>query len=91
MWCNSLIFRQRLAAAVDQSWIPWKNVVISFSVGQFALENWLLWRQYGVYKRTVRPKALAAEVDQETYDKSQVIILYTHLSSALDSWMDRRC
>jgi len=56
---------------VDQPWIPWKNVVVGFSLGIFGLENWLLWRQYGVYKRTIRPKALEAEVNQETYDKSQ--------------------
>jgi len=57
---------------VDQSWIPWKNIVVGFSLGIFGLENWLLYRQYGVLKRTIRPKALAAEIDQETYEKSQV-------------------
>jgi hypothetical protein len=64
--------KQRLARAVDQAWIPWKNVVVGFSLGLFGLENLLLWRQYGVLKRTIRPKALTAEIDQETFDKSQV-------------------
>jgi hypothetical protein len=64
--------KQRLARAVDQAWIPWKNIVVGFSLGIFGLENLLLWRQYGVLKRTVRPKALTAEIDQETFDKSQV-------------------
>lgn len=63
---------QRLARAIDQPWIPWKNIVVGFSVGLFGLENLLLWRQYGVLKRTTRPKALTAEIDQETFDKSQV-------------------
>jgi STE24 endopeptidase len=61
----------RLARLIDQPWIPWKNVVVGFSLGIFSLENWLLWRQYGVYKRTIRPKALEVEVDQKTFDKSQ--------------------
>ncbi|QDS67479.1 hypothetical protein FKW77_001031 [Venturia effusa] len=61
----------RLARLVDQPWIPWKNVVVGFSLGIFGLENWLLWRQYGVYKRTIRPKTLEKEVDQKTFDKSQ--------------------
>jgi len=56
---------------VDQAWIPWKNIVMGFSMGIFGLENLLLWRQYGVLKRTTRPKALTAEIDQETFDKSQ--------------------
>ena len=45
---------------------------MGFSMGIFGLENLLLWRQYGVLKRTTRPKALTAEIDQETFDKSQV-------------------
>jgi STE24 endopeptidase len=63
---------QRLARLLDNPAIPWKNLVIGFSLGQFVFENWLLWRQYGVYKRTIRPKALEKEVDQDVYDKSQV-------------------
>ncbi|TID27280.1 CaaX prenyl protease [Venturia nashicola] len=61
----------RLARLVDQPWIPWKNVVVGFSLGIFGLENWLLWRQYAVYTRTIRPKTLEKEVDQKTFDKSQ--------------------
>ena len=48
--------------------------MLGFSVGQFVFENWLLWRQYGVYCRNVRPATLEKEVDQETFDKSQVYL-----------------
>ena len=44
---------------------------MGFSLGQFCLENWLLWRQYGVLRKTIRPKALEQEITQETFDKSQ--------------------
>ncbi|KAF2405464.1 CaaX prenyl protease [Trichodelitschia bisporula] len=64
-------FLQRLAFLLDRPLFPWKKLVIAFSLGQFTLENWLLSRQYGVYQRTVRPKALEKEVDQATFDKSQ--------------------
>lgn len=62
---------QRLARFLDIPLFPWKRLVVGFSLGQFCLENWLLWRQYGVLKRTVRPKALEQEISQETFDKSQ--------------------
>ncbi|KAF2090674.1 CaaX prenyl protease-like protein [Saccharata proteae CBS 121410] len=62
---------QRLAHFLDRPFFPWKKLVIGFSIGDFVLENWLLFRQYGVYSRTTRPKALSNEVDQATYDKSQ--------------------
>jgi len=34
-------------------------------------ENFLLFRQYGVYSRKTIPKTLTKEVDQKTFDKSQ--------------------
>ncbi|KAJ9668878.1 zinc metalloprotease [Coniosporium apollinis] len=64
-------FLQRLARFLDRPLFPWKKLVIGFSLGQFVLENWLLWRQYGVYQRTIRPKALDDVVEQDVFDKSQ--------------------
>lgn len=71
--CNGteLTASQRLAQFLDRPFFPWKKLVLGFSVGQFLLENWLLYRQFGVYQRTIRPKALEHEVNQETFDKSQ--------------------
>jgi STE24 endopeptidase len=63
---------QLLAAKLDSPFIPWKRLVVGFSLGQFVFENWLLWRQFGVYKRTILPKTLEKEVDQTTFEKSQV-------------------
>ena len=45
---------------------------MSFSLGHFALENYIAWRQYRVLCQTKVPKALEHEIDQKTYDKSQV-------------------
>src|SRR6266496_6179242 len=52
-----LTHSQRLAHFLDRPLFPWRRLIIGFSLGQFCLENWLLGRQYGVYQRTVRPKA----------------------------------
>ncbi|KAF2752807.1 CaaX prenyl protease-like protein [Pseudovirgaria hyperparasitica] len=62
---------QRLASFLDRPLFPWKKLIIGFSLGEFALENWLLYRQYRVLSRNTRPKALSEEVSQETYEKSQ--------------------
>lgn len=67
-----LIQVKSLASWLDRPLFPWKRLVIGFSLGEFTLENWLLYRQYRVLCQTVRPKALHSEIDQETYDKSQV-------------------
>lgn len=61
-----------LTRFLDNPAIPWKKLIIGFSLGQFTFENWLLLRQYGVYSRKAIPKTLTKEVDQETFDKSQV-------------------
>ncbi|KAF1982345.1 hypothetical protein K402DRAFT_457359 [Aulographum hederae CBS 113979] len=60
-----------LAAFLDRPGFPWKNLIIGFTAGQYVFENFLLFRQYNVYKRTVPPKAIANQIDQKTYDKSQ--------------------
>lgn len=65
-------FLQRLAYWLDRPLFPWKKLVVGFSLAEFALENWLLFRQYRVLQRTTVPKALDKEIDQETFDKSQV-------------------
>ncbi|OCK82772.1 CaaX prenyl protease [Lepidopterella palustris CBS 459.81] len=62
---------QRLARWLDRPFFPWKNLVIGFSLAEFALENWLLFRQYRVLSKTVQPKSLENEVDKPTFDKSQ--------------------
>ncbi|KAF2456664.1 CaaX prenyl protease [Lineolata rhizophorae] len=64
-------FLQRLARFLDRPFFPWKRLIVGFSLCQFSFENWLLYRQYGVFKSTVRPKALADVITQETFDKSQ--------------------
>ena len=65
-------FLQRLARWLDRPLFPWKKLVVGFSLAEFALENWLLFRQYRVLQRTTVPKALDKEINQETFDKSQV-------------------
>ncbi|CAK7903832.1 CAAX prenyl protease 1 [[Candida] anglica] len=56
---------------LDNPNIPWKSIIIALSVGQFAFEKYLDYRQYQVLKRTSPPKTLKKEVSQETFDKSQ--------------------
>jgi hypothetical protein len=63
---------KRLARWLDRPLFPWKRLVVGFSLAEFALENWLLFRQYRVLQRTSVPKALNKEIDTETFDKSQV-------------------
>lgn len=63
---------QRLARWLDRPFFPWKKLVIGFSLAEFALENWLLFRQYNVLQRKTIPKALQADIDTATFDKSQV-------------------
>jgi STE24 endopeptidase len=62
---------QRLSAYFDVPGFPWKNLIISFSVGQYFLESFLSLRQYQVLKQSRPPKALDGAVTQEVYDKSQ--------------------
>lgn len=62
---------QRLASWLDRPLFPWKKLVLGFSAGQYLLQSYLQYRQYKVLCRTERPKALHAEVDQATFDKSQ--------------------
>lgn len=56
---------------------------MSFSIGHFFLDNYISWRQYRVLCQTKVPKALEAEIDQKTYDKSQVGSHYQEMFSLL--------
>jgi STE24 endopeptidase len=62
---------RRLGVFLDSPTIPWKSLIITFSVGQYALENYLAYRQYQVLKRTTIPLQLRNEVDASTHKKSQ--------------------
>lgn len=62
---------RRLGAYLDSPTIPWKSLIITFSIGQYALENYLAYRQYQVLKRTTIPSQLSREVDTVTHQKSQ--------------------
>ena len=64
-------FLKRLAAFFDRPFFPWKNLIAAFQIGQFCLTSYLGFRQYKVLCSTTRPKALTAEISQETFDKSQ--------------------
>ena len=64
-------FLRRLGAGLDNPAIPWKSLIITFAIGEYALESYLSWRQYQVLKRTTIPKQLKNEIDQQTFDKSQ--------------------
>lgn len=61
-----------MARWLDRPIFPWKKLVIGFSLADFALGNWLLFRQYRVLSKTSVPKALENQVDKTTFDKSQV-------------------
>lgn len=69
---------------LDRPLFPWKRLVVGFSLAEFALENWLLFRQYRVLQRTTVPKALEKEIDRDTFDKSQV-----HIPMHLQSYTPR--
>ncbi|KAI5279901.1 hypothetical protein KEM54_003963, partial [Ascosphaera aggregata] len=60
-----------LARLLDNPSIPWKSLLIGFSLGQFALESYLSFRQYKCLSKKKPPKALEAEITQEKFDKSQ--------------------
>lgn len=62
---------RRLGAGLDSPGIPWKSLIITFAVGEYAVETYLQYRQYQVLKRKTVPKQLKQEIDQETFDKSQ--------------------
>ncbi|GFN12919.1 zinc metalloprotease [Aspergillus tubingensis] len=62
---------EQLARFLDRPFIPWKNVLVGFSLGQFLMEGFLSLRQYKVLQRTKPPQVLAGEVSQKVFDQSQ--------------------
>jgi STE24 endopeptidase len=76
---------ERLAHALDQPFIPWKRLIVGFSVTQYLFESYLSLRQYKVLQATKPPKSLEGTVSQEDYDKSQVRDLFIQSFSAGDS------
>lgn len=64
-------FLRRLATTLDNPSIPWKTLILSFALGEFALESYLSWRQYRVLSRTTIPPQLKNEIAQSTFDTSQ--------------------
>ncbi|TKX25200.1 CAAX prenyl protease [Elsinoe australis] len=64
-------FLRRLAGFLDRPGFPWKSLIITFSIGEYFLENYLAYRQYRVLQGKRVPKQLENEVDQKTFDKSQ--------------------
>jgi STE24 endopeptidase len=64
-------YLHRLSRFLDNPAIPWKPLILSFAIGEFAFEAYLSWRQYRVLSRTTVPPQLKNEIDQQTFDKSQ--------------------
>ncbi|KAI5300139.1 hypothetical protein KEM56_002694 [Ascosphaera pollenicola] len=62
---------EKLARLLDNPSIPWKPLLIGFSIGHFALESYLSYRQYKCLCEKKPPKALEAEISQEKFDKTQ--------------------
>ena len=59
------------ASTLDNPSIPWKSLIITFALGEYALESYLSYRQYQVLQRKQIPAQLKHEIDQSTFDKSQ--------------------
>jgi len=68
-WLTGL---KRLARVLDQPFIPWKRLIVGFSIAQYLFESYLSLRQYRVLQAKKPPKSLEGIVSQEDYDKSQV-------------------
>ena len=68
---TTMDFLQRLiataSATLDTPTIPWKSLIITFSLGEYALETYLQYRQYQVLKRKTIPAQLKHEIDQPTF------------------------
>ncbi|KAI5294761.1 hypothetical protein KEM52_003262 [Ascosphaera acerosa] len=64
---------QSLATLLDSDAIPWKTVLLAFSLGEFAWESYLSYRQYKWLCVREPPAVLKDEVSQEKFERSQVI------------------
>ncbi|MCH0629179.1 M48 family metallopeptidase [Kocuria palustris] len=58
-------------ALLDNRDIPWKQVIVGITLGNFVFQRYLDYRQYQVLKRKTPPATLKAEITQENFDKSQ--------------------
>ncbi|KAL8954067.1 MAG: hypothetical protein Q9222_000124 [Ikaeria aurantiellina] len=62
---------RRLGQFLDRPGFPWKRLIIGFQITQYVFEGFLSLRQYKILQETKPPKALEAEIQQDTFDKSQ--------------------
>ncbi|KAI5965663.1 STE24 [Candida pseudojiufengensis] len=56
---------------LDNPKINWKLIIVGFTIGQYVFESYLDYRQYKVLTKKSPPASIKAEVNQETFDKSQ--------------------
>ncbi|SCV02075.1 LAMI_0G15676g1_1 [Lachancea mirantina] len=55
----------------DKPGIPWKSIVLAFTIGQFSFETYLTFRQYRALSKKGLPKVLEGEIDEETVAKAE--------------------
>lgn len=60
-----------LQTLLDKPNIPWKAIITGISIGQFAFETYLTYRQYKVLSKKKLPQVLENEIDNETFEKSE--------------------
>ncbi|KAG7193552.1 uncharacterized protein KQ657_000621 [Scheffersomyces spartinae] len=58
-------------ALLDSPTINWKSIIVGLTVGKYAFESYLSYRQYQVLKRTQPPATLKLEISKKTFDKTQ--------------------
>ncbi|AGO10617.1 AaceriABR163Wp [[Ashbya] aceris (nom. inval.)] len=51
--------------------IPWKKVIVGLTLGQFAFETYLSYRQYRKLSEAVTPREIEGLIDEETMEKSR--------------------
>lgn len=56
---------------LDNPSYNWKTIIIGFTIGQFAFEKYLDYRQLQVLNKKFPPASLKKEISQETFEKSQ--------------------
>lgn len=64
------IFDQ-VQALLDKPNIPFKSIIAGITVGKFAFETYLTYRQYRVLSRKKLPQVLENEIDDATFLKSE--------------------
>lgn len=61
----------QVQALLDKPNIPFKAIIAGITVGKFAFETYLTYRQYKVLSKKTLPKVLENEIDDETFLKSE--------------------